>query len=59
MGKKVWGEADKAEPMKARISAGLFGEPSEVADLVLFLASNAFKFICGQVIRLDGSLTAV
>lgn len=59
MGKKVWGEADKAESMKARIPAGRFGEPSEVADLVLFLASNAFKFICGQVIRLDGGLTAV
>ena len=56
---QVWGEANKAEPMKARIPAGRFGEPSEVADLVLFLSSNASNFICGQVIRLDGGLTAV
>jgi NAD(P)-dependent dehydrogenase (short-subunit alcohol dehydrogenase family) len=35
MGKKVRGEADKAEPMKARSPAGRFGEPSEVADLVI------------------------
>ena len=59
MGQQVWGEAIKAEPMKARIPAGRFGEPSEVADLVLFLSSNASNFICGQVIRLDGGLTAV
>lgn len=59
MGQQVWGEANKAEPMKARIPAGRFGEPYEVADLVLFLSSNASNFICGQVIRLDGGLTAV
>lgn len=58
MGQKVWGEASKGEPMKARIPARRFGEPVEVADLVLFLASNASNFICGQVIRLDGGLTA-
>jgi NAD(P)-dependent dehydrogenase (short-subunit alcohol dehydrogenase family) len=45
--------------MKARIPAGRFGEPIEVADLVLFLASDAANFICGQVIRLDGGLTVV
>ncbi|MFZ0408357.1 MAG: SDR family oxidoreductase [Cyanobium sp.] len=59
MGQQVWGEASKAGPMKARIPAGRFGEPSEVADLVLFLASNASNFICGQVIRLDGGLSVV
>jgi NAD(P)-dependent dehydrogenase (short-subunit alcohol dehydrogenase family) len=59
MGQQVWGEANKAEPMKTRIPAGHFGEPSEVADLVHFLASDASNFICGQVIRLDGGLTAV
>jgi NAD(P)-dependent dehydrogenase (short-subunit alcohol dehydrogenase family) len=59
MGQQVWGEASKAEPMKARIPAGRFGEPFEVADLVLFLASNASNFICGQVIRLDGGLSVV
>ena len=58
MGQKVWGEASKGEPMKARIPARRFGEPVEVADLVLFLASNASNFICGQAIRLDGGLTA-
>ncbi len=59
MGQQVWGAAEVAGPMKARIPAGRFGEPIEVADLVLFLASQASNFICGQVIRLDGGLTAV
>jgi 2-deoxy-D-gluconate 3-dehydrogenase len=57
MGKKVWGEASKGDPMKGRIPARRFGQPIEVADLVLFLASKASDYICGQVIRLDGGLT--
>ncbi|MFN5117785.1 MAG: SDR family NAD(P)-dependent oxidoreductase [Cyanobacteriota bacterium] len=59
MGQQVWGEASKGDPMKARSPARRFGEPNEVADLVIFLASDASNFICGQVIRLDGGLTAV
>ena len=50
---------NKGDPMKARIPARRFGEPVEVADLVLFLASAASDFICGQVIRIDGGLSAV
>lgn len=59
MGQQVWGEANKGDLMKARIPARRFGEPFEVADLVHFLASDASNFISGQVIRLDGGLTAV
>jgi 2-deoxy-D-gluconate 3-dehydrogenase len=59
MGQQVWGDPTKGNPMKARIPAGRFGEPIEVADLVLFLASSASNFIGGQVIRLDGGFSAV
>ena len=59
MGQQVWGDPAKGDPMKARIPARRFGEPVEVADLVLFLASPASNFICGQVLRLDGGLSAV
>ena len=59
MGKQVWGDPRKGDPKKARIPAGRFGEPIEVADLVLFLASSASDWICGQVIRIDGGLSAV
>lgn len=59
MGLQVWGEPSKGDPMKARIPSRRFGEPVEVADLVAFLASQASNFICGQVIHLDGGLSAV
>jgi 2-deoxy-D-gluconate 3-dehydrogenase len=59
MGRQVSGEPAKGDPMKARIPARRFGEPIEVADLVLFLASPAANCICGQVIRIEGGLSAV
>ncbi|MFM1770319.1 MAG: 3-oxoacyl-[acyl-carrier-protein] reductase [Verrucomicrobiota bacterium] len=57
MGQKVWGDPRKGDPMKARIPERRFGEPTEVADLALFLASPASNFLCGQVLRLDGGLS--
>ena len=51
--------AANGDPMKARFPSRRFGEPIEVADLVLFLASPASGFICGQVIQIGGGLSAV
>jgi 3-oxoacyl-[acyl-carrier protein] reductase len=38
------------------IPMGRYGESSEVADLALFLASDASKYITGQTIRIDGGI---
>lgn len=59
MGKQAWGDEAKAAPVKARIPLRRFGEPIEVADLVLFLASPASDFICGEDILIDGGYAAV
>jgi NAD(P)-dependent dehydrogenase (short-subunit alcohol dehydrogenase family) len=57
-GEMVWGDPAKGDPMKAKIPAGRFGRTTEVADLVLFLASSASDLINGQTILIDGGFTA-
>lgn len=59
MGEQVWGEVEKSAPMLAKIPLGRFGQPVEVADLILFLASPASDLICGEVILIDGGYTAL
>ena len=59
MGEKVWGEPAKGDPMKAKIPAGRFGRPAEVADLVLYLASPASDLVNGDTIMIDGGYTAL
>lgn len=39
-----------------RIPMGRYGESGEVADLALFLASDASRYITGQTIRIDGGM---
>ncbi len=59
MGEQVWGQPEKGGPMLAKIPAARFGQPVEVADLVLFLASSASDLINGECILIDGGYTAV
>lgn len=46
------------EAVKQRIPLQRLGEADEVADAVLYLASDSAAYITGQVITLDGGLTA-
>jgi NAD(P)-dependent dehydrogenase (short-subunit alcohol dehydrogenase family) len=59
MGEMAWGDPAKSDPMRAKIPLGRFGQPIEVADLILYLASPASNLICGEVIVIDGGYTAI
>ena len=45
------------EAMTGMIPFGRVGTPEEVADVVLFLASDAARYITGQVIAVDGGMS--
>jgi 3alpha(or 20beta)-hydroxysteroid dehydrogenase len=44
--------------MESMIPLGRYGEPSEIASAILFLASDAASFITGAAIPIDGGLKA-
>jgi gluconate 5-dehydrogenase len=44
--------------LKSRTALGRWGQPREIAGVVVFLASDAASFITGQTIAVDGGLTA-
>ena len=47
---------DGAEKAGEFIPMGRIGEPEDVADVILFLASNAARYMTGQTVVVDGGL---
>jgi lipopolysaccharide export system permease protein len=49
-------DAETRKKIKGFIPQNRFADASEIADLVLFLASNRARHICGEVVNINGGL---
>jgi len=47
---------DQKDGMLKLIPLGTLGKPKDVADLILFLVSDASAYITGEVIKVDGGM---
>ena len=59
MGREIWGPEEKGGPFRAATPLRRFGEPVEVADCALYLASPAAELMNGALIMLDGGFSSV
>jgi NAD(P)-dependent dehydrogenase (short-subunit alcohol dehydrogenase family) len=49
---------ERADAARRNTPLGRLAEPEDVADVVAAMASDAFRFVTGQVITVDGGITA-
>jgi len=55
---KLRGHESLSKMILGRIPLNRFGEPEEIASLIVFLASDAASYITGQVMYVDGGMQA-
>jgi L-xylulose reductase len=58
MAEKAWSDPDKAKSMLSRIPLGRFALPDDIAEVILFLLSDAAAMVSGQSIMIDGGFRA-
>ena len=59
MGREVWGPEEKGGPMRRATPLRRFGEPIEIADAALYLASNASALVNGEIMMIEGGYSSV
>jgi NAD(P)-dependent dehydrogenase (short-subunit alcohol dehydrogenase family) len=58
MAQRAWSDPARATPMLARIPAGRFVTPDEVARAVCFLLGDDAEMVNGTCLEVDGGLSA-
>ena len=58
MSERAWSDPERLKQVEAGIPLGRIGEPSDVACVALFLASDVSSHITGDTILVEGSLLA-
>jgi NAD(P)-dependent dehydrogenase (short-subunit alcohol dehydrogenase family) len=59
MGRELWYAPEKRDPMIAKTPLGRFGEPVEIADMALYLASPASDLVNGAVMMIEGGYSSI
>ena len=59
MGREIWSPPEKSGPMIASTPLGRFGEPIEIADMALYLASPASDLVNGALMMIEGGYSSV
>ena len=59
MGREVWGPEEKSRPFIEATPLRRFGEPVEIADAALYLASPAAELINGVTLMAEGGFSSV
>jgi NAD(P)-dependent dehydrogenase (short-subunit alcohol dehydrogenase family) len=59
MGKQLWSAPEKKDPFIARTPLGRFGEPVEIADMALYLASPASDLVNGAIMMIEGGYSSI
>jgi NAD(P)-dependent dehydrogenase (short-subunit alcohol dehydrogenase family) len=54
---RAGGQTEALEAMLKLVPIGRYGRPDEIADVVLWLCSDASSFVVGQAIAVDGGFT--
>ncbi len=56
--KSLWGDPEHLKQREAGIPLGRAGQPSDIASVALFLASDASRWVTGDTILVDGGVLA-
>jgi 3-oxoacyl-[acyl-carrier protein] reductase len=51
-------EEERRNAWQAAVTLGRYGEPEEIAGVILFLVSDDASYVNGQTLAVDGGFTA-